>query len=89
MALSDGRLVPHGKHADLHRRAIQAMESRVSGNIRDKWVPSHKDEQGVKDGIISQEIMEGNREADKLATLGVSLHKVSQHHEEEVTKQDD
>eukprot|EP00972_Heterocapsa_arctica_P024401 3599401-Heterocapsa_arctica.AAC.1 len=26
MALADGRLVPHGKHADLYRRAIKAME---------------------------------------------------------------
>eukprot|EP00972_Heterocapsa_arctica_P034589 5093118-Heterocapsa_arctica.AAC.1 len=28
MALADGRLVQHGKHADLHRRAINAMEDR-------------------------------------------------------------
>eukprot|EP00972_Heterocapsa_arctica_P032894 4840603-Heterocapsa_arctica.AAC.1 len=27
MALIDGRLVPHGKHADLHRRAIKAFEN--------------------------------------------------------------
>eukprot|EP00972_Heterocapsa_arctica_P022629 3330972-Heterocapsa_arctica.AAC.1 len=56
MALSDGRSVPHGKHADLHRRAIQAMEGRTSDRI--------------------QEHMEGNKEADKLASLGVEMHEV-------------
>eukprot|EP00972_Heterocapsa_arctica_P000615 89528-Heterocapsa_arctica.AAC.1 len=70
MALAQGRLAPHGKHADSHRRALRAMEGRESGDIRVKWVPSHKEEQGVPDGIFSQEDMEGNREADKLATKG-------------------
>ncbi len=28
-ALSTGRLEPHGKHADLRRRALKAMEGRV------------------------------------------------------------
>eukprot|EP00972_Heterocapsa_arctica_P071250 10524815-Heterocapsa_arctica.AAC.1 len=74
MALRDGSLVPHGKHADLHRRALLAMEGRTSGNIQVQWIPAHKEEQGVRDGIITQETMEGNREADKLATLGVNLH---------------
>eukprot|EP00972_Heterocapsa_arctica_P045942 6779223-Heterocapsa_arctica.AAC.1 len=70
MDLADGRLVPHGKHADLHRRAINATKGRASSNIQVKWAPSHKDEEGVKAGLISQEHMEGDKEADKLATLG-------------------
>eukprot|EP00972_Heterocapsa_arctica_P010052 1476761-Heterocapsa_arctica.AAC.1 len=82
MALAQGRLIPHGTHADLHKRAIQTMEGRISRNIRVKWVPSHKDEQGVKDGIITQEGMEGNREADKLAPQGVGMHEVPLHHVE-------
>eukprot|EP00972_Heterocapsa_arctica_P095080 14022971-Heterocapsa_arctica.AAC.1 len=67
MALADGRLVPHGKHADLHRRAINVMKGRFSSNLQVKWVPSHKDEEGVKAGLISQEHMEGNKEADSHA----------------------
>eukprot|EP00972_Heterocapsa_arctica_P006462 946370-Heterocapsa_arctica.AAC.1 len=77
MALADGRLVPHGKHADLHRRPINAMEGRAPRNLRVNWVPSHKDVEHVKVGIISQEHMEGNKEADKLATRGVKIHEVS------------
>eukprot|EP00972_Heterocapsa_arctica_P004281 637015-Heterocapsa_arctica.AAC.1 len=34
MALADGRLVPHGKHADLRRRAIKATEDRPPRTIR-------------------------------------------------------
>eukprot|EP00972_Heterocapsa_arctica_P061741 9104865-Heterocapsa_arctica.AAC.1 len=33
--------------------------------------------------------MAGNEEADKLATLGVELHKVPKHKEEEVERQDE
>eukprot|EP00972_Heterocapsa_arctica_P025194 3712201-Heterocapsa_arctica.AAC.1 len=88
MALAQGRLVPHGKHADLHRRALRAMVGRESGNIRVKWVPSHKEEQGVLDGLITQEDMEGNREADKLATKGVELHMVPGHQVAKVQAQD-
>eukprot|EP00972_Heterocapsa_arctica_P103449 15244810-Heterocapsa_arctica.AAC.1 len=32
--------------------------------------------------------MAGNEEADKLATLGMEMHKVPKHREEEVAKQD-
>eukprot|EP00972_Heterocapsa_arctica_P076004 11209364-Heterocapsa_arctica.AAC.1 len=68
------KIGPHGKHADLHRRAINAMQGRGPRNLRVKWVPSHKDEEHVKAGVISQEHMEGNKEGDKLATLGVQPH---------------
>eukprot|EP00972_Heterocapsa_arctica_P008024 1172135-Heterocapsa_arctica.AAC.1 len=50
------------------------MEGRASINLQIKWVPSHKDEEGVKAGLISREHMEGNKEADALATLGVNMH---------------
>ncbi len=43
MALIDGRLNPHGKHADLHRRALNAFEQGPNWILRVKWVPSHKD----------------------------------------------
>eukprot|EP00972_Heterocapsa_arctica_P026221 3860335-Heterocapsa_arctica.AAC.1 len=49
MALADGRLVPHGKHSDLHRRAINAMEGRPPRNLRVKWVPS-KQGRGARQG---------------------------------------
>eukprot|EP00972_Heterocapsa_arctica_P067425 9951445-Heterocapsa_arctica.AAC.1 len=88
MALAQGRLVPHGKHTDLHRRALRAMEGRGSGGIRVKWVPSRKEEQGLLDGIISQEDMEGDRETDKLATKGVELHMVPEHQVAMVQAQD-
>eukprot|EP00972_Heterocapsa_arctica_P050666 7449528-Heterocapsa_arctica.AAC.1 len=65
------------------------MEGRTSANIRVKWVPSHKDEQGVRDGIISQEHMKGNREADKLATRGVNMHLVPEARVKEVHAQDE
>eukprot|EP00972_Heterocapsa_arctica_P063464 9365544-Heterocapsa_arctica.AAC.1 len=42
-------------------------------------VPSHEEEQAVLDGVITQEDMEGNREADKLATKGGELHMVPEH----------
>eukprot|EP00972_Heterocapsa_arctica_P007470 1090158-Heterocapsa_arctica.AAC.1 len=87
MALADGRLVPHGKHVDQHRRAINAMKGRTSSSIQVKWAPSHKDEEGVKAGLISQEHMEGNKEADKLATLGVNLHIVPEALVQEVQAQ--
>eukprot|EP00972_Heterocapsa_arctica_P007631 1112552-Heterocapsa_arctica.AAC.1 len=34
MALIDGRLIPHGKHADLHRRAINAYEHGPHRTLR-------------------------------------------------------
>eukprot|EP00972_Heterocapsa_arctica_P104349 15381751-Heterocapsa_arctica.AAC.1 len=37
MALIYGRLVPHGKHADLHRRAINAFEMGPPRTLRVKW----------------------------------------------------
>eukprot|EP00972_Heterocapsa_arctica_P045328 6690949-Heterocapsa_arctica.AAC.1 len=37
MALIDGRLIPHGKYADLHRRAINAFELGPPRNLREKW----------------------------------------------------
>eukprot|EP00972_Heterocapsa_arctica_P000513 75563-Heterocapsa_arctica.AAC.1 len=43
----------------------------------------------VREGIISREHLEGNQEADKLATLGVEMHKVSDQLVEEVQKQDE
>eukprot|EP00972_Heterocapsa_arctica_P082095 12099578-Heterocapsa_arctica.AAC.1 len=75
MALIDGRLVPHGKHADLHRRAINAIENSPPRVLRVKCVPSHTEDVHVREGIISREHREGNQEADKLATLGIGLHK--------------
>ena len=50
MALIDGRLVPHGKHADLHRRAINAYEHKEPRSLRVKWVPSHMKEEDVEKG---------------------------------------
>eukprot|EP00972_Heterocapsa_arctica_P069251 10232284-Heterocapsa_arctica.AAC.1 len=88
MALIDGRLIPHGKNADLHRRAIRAFELGPQRTLRVKWVPSHVKEADVLKGVITREDMAGNEEADKLATLGVEMHKVPTHLEEEVTKQD-
>eukprot|EP00972_Heterocapsa_arctica_P100439 14811602-Heterocapsa_arctica.AAC.1 len=70
IALADGRLVPHGKHADLHRRAIDAMELKPPRTLRVKWVPSHMKEEHVQAAIISEEHRLGNEEADKLATRG-------------------
>eukprot|EP00972_Heterocapsa_arctica_P011980 1756173-Heterocapsa_arctica.AAC.1 len=40
------------------------------------------------DGAISQEHMEGNEEADKLATLGVQMHEVPLRKVQEVQAQD-
>eukprot|EP00972_Heterocapsa_arctica_P002691 398343-Heterocapsa_arctica.AAC.1 len=88
MALIDGRLAPHGKHADLHRRAINAYELGSPRTLRVKWVPPHMKEVDIRNGVIRREDMEGNKEADKLATLGVEMHKVPEHLEEEVAKQD-
>eukprot|EP00972_Heterocapsa_arctica_P091170 13452081-Heterocapsa_arctica.AAC.1 len=70
MALIDGRLIPHGKHADLHRRAIKAYEQGTQRTLRVKWVPSHMKEVDIMKGTITREDQEGNDEADKLATLG-------------------
>eukprot|EP00972_Heterocapsa_arctica_P013962 2056891-Heterocapsa_arctica.AAC.1 len=78
IALADGRLIAHGKHADLHRRVINAMELKPPRTLRVKWVPSHMKEEHVKAGVISEEHRLGNEEADKLATRGVNLHKVPQ-----------
>eukprot|EP00972_Heterocapsa_arctica_P087208 12859055-Heterocapsa_arctica.AAC.1 len=57
--------------------------------LRVKWVPSHMEEVHVREGITSREHLEGNQEADKLATLGVEMHKVSDEQVEEVRKQDE
>jgi hypothetical protein len=81
--------VPHGKHADLHRRAVTAMEDRPPRTIRVKWVPSHMKGEHVRAGIISREHREGNQEADKLTTKGLDMHKVSKELEEETTTQDE
>eukprot|EP00972_Heterocapsa_arctica_P050200 7383215-Heterocapsa_arctica.AAC.1 len=70
MALIDGRLIPHGKHADLHRIAINAFALGPQRTLRVKWVPSHMTEVDVLKGVIKREDMAGNEEADKLATLG-------------------
>eukprot|EP00972_Heterocapsa_arctica_P054492 8030181-Heterocapsa_arctica.AAC.1 len=56
--------------------------------LRVKWVPSHMKEAYVLKGVITREDMTGNEEADKLATLGMEMHKVPKHLEEEVAKQD-
>eukprot|EP00972_Heterocapsa_arctica_P115107 16446066-Heterocapsa_arctica.AAC.1 len=64
------------------------MKGRTSSNIQVKWVPSHKDEKGVRAGLISQEHMEGHIEADKLATLGVELHIMPKARVQEVVAQD-
>eukprot|EP00972_Heterocapsa_arctica_P091412 13486889-Heterocapsa_arctica.AAC.1 len=88
MALIDGRLIPHGKHADLRRRAINAFELGPPRTLRVKWVPSHMKEVDIRKGVISREDRDGNEEADKLATLGVEMHKVPKHLEMEVDKQD-
>eukprot|EP00972_Heterocapsa_arctica_P085356 12579825-Heterocapsa_arctica.AAC.1 len=55
MALADGRLVPHGRHADLHRRAINAMENKPPRKLRVKWFPSHMEEEHIRAGIMSRE----------------------------------
>eukprot|EP00972_Heterocapsa_arctica_P006421 941547-Heterocapsa_arctica.AAC.1 len=88
MARIDGRLIPHGKHADLHRRAIKAYEMGPPITLRVKWVPSHMKEVDIRKGTISREDRDGNDEADKLATLGVEMHKVPPHLDEAVDKQD-
>eukprot|EP00972_Heterocapsa_arctica_P042462 6259143-Heterocapsa_arctica.AAC.1 len=64
MALIDGRLVPHGKHADLRRRAINAYELGPPRTLRVKWVPSHMKEVDIRNGVITREDREGNEEAD-------------------------
>eukprot|EP00972_Heterocapsa_arctica_P082914 12218498-Heterocapsa_arctica.AAC.1 len=89
MALIDGRLVPHGKHADLHRRAIKAFEMGPPRTLRVKWVPSHMKEVDIRKGTISREDRDGNEEADKLATLGVAMPKVPLHLDQAIDKQDD
>eukprot|EP00972_Heterocapsa_arctica_P049105 7230009-Heterocapsa_arctica.AAC.1 len=75
MALIDGRLIPHGKQADLHRKTINAYEHGPHRTLRVKWVPSHMAEVDILKGTITREDKVGNGEADKLATLGVELHK--------------
>eukprot|EP00972_Heterocapsa_arctica_P005981 880424-Heterocapsa_arctica.AAC.1 len=75
MALIDGRPIPHGKHADLHRREINAFEGGPHRTLRVKWAPSHMKEVDVRKGVITRENLAGNEEADKLATLGVEMHK--------------
>eukprot|EP00972_Heterocapsa_arctica_P090655 13376883-Heterocapsa_arctica.AAC.1 len=69
-ALIDGRLIPHGKHADLHRRAIKSFEMGPPRTLRVKWVPSHTKEEDIRKGTITKEDRDGNEEADKLATRG-------------------
>eukprot|EP00972_Heterocapsa_arctica_P069922 10329972-Heterocapsa_arctica.AAC.1 len=64
MALIDGRLIPRGKHADLHRRAINAYELGRRRTLRVKWVPSHMKQVDVRNGVITREDMAGNEEAD-------------------------
>eukprot|EP00972_Heterocapsa_arctica_P009113 1341264-Heterocapsa_arctica.AAC.1 len=83
MALADGRLIPHGKHADLHRRAIIAIGERPPRNLRVKWVPFHMKAEHVRAGIISEEHRADNEEADKLATKQMEMHKVTEAKEEE------
>eukprot|EP00972_Heterocapsa_arctica_P038186 5623394-Heterocapsa_arctica.AAC.1 len=56
--------------------------------LRVKWVPSHMKEVDIRKGTISREDRDGNDEADKLATLGVEMHKVPPHLDEAVDKQD-
>eukprot|EP00972_Heterocapsa_arctica_P032923 4844064-Heterocapsa_arctica.AAC.1 len=65
------------------------MENRPPRNLRVKWVPSHMEEEHVRAGIILREHREGNQEADKLATKGMEMHKVSNVLEEEVKHQDE
>eukprot|EP00972_Heterocapsa_arctica_P111804 16428192-Heterocapsa_arctica.AAC.1 len=45
-------------------------------------------EEDIMKGTISREDQEGNDEADKLATLGVEMHKVSAALDLEVNQQD-
>eukprot|EP00972_Heterocapsa_arctica_P083462 12297712-Heterocapsa_arctica.AAC.1 len=45
-------------------------------------------EADVRKGVITREDLAGKEEADKLAMLGVEVHKVPMHLEEEVAKQD-
>ena len=88
MALIDGRLIPHGEHADLHRRASNAYQQGPARNLRVKWVPSHMKEVDIRKGTITREDRDGNEEADKLATLGVEMHKVPPHLDAAVDQQD-
>eukprot|EP00972_Heterocapsa_arctica_P014920 2196692-Heterocapsa_arctica.AAC.1 len=46
------------------------------------------EEVDILKGTISREDKAGNGEADNLATRGVELHKVPEHLEEEVARQD-
>eukprot|EP00972_Heterocapsa_arctica_P068922 10182576-Heterocapsa_arctica.AAC.1 len=55
---------------------------------RCEWVPSHMDEADILEGTITREDKAGNEEADKLAMRGMELHKVPEHLEEGVAKQD-
>eukprot|EP00972_Heterocapsa_arctica_P072076 10644628-Heterocapsa_arctica.AAC.1 len=59
MALIDGRLIPHGKHADLRRRAIKAYEQGPARNLRVKRVPSHMKEVDIQKGTITREDRDG------------------------------
>eukprot|EP00972_Heterocapsa_arctica_P048069 7089370-Heterocapsa_arctica.AAC.1 len=79
MALIDGRLIPHGKHAVLHIMAINDYELGPPRTLRVKWVPSHQKEVDILKGKIIREDRDGNEEADKLATKGVEMHKVPVH----------
>eukprot|EP00972_Heterocapsa_arctica_P099511 14682461-Heterocapsa_arctica.AAC.1 len=79
---------PHEKHADLHRRAINAFTHGPNRTLRVKWVPSHMKEPDILKGTISREDQAGNDEADKLATLGIGLHKVTEALEQQVEEQD-
>eukprot|EP00972_Heterocapsa_arctica_P062417 9200006-Heterocapsa_arctica.AAC.1 len=45
-------------------------------------------EADIRNGLITREDRDGNEEADKLATLGVEMHKVPKHLDKEVDKQD-
>eukprot|EP00972_Heterocapsa_arctica_P018433 2722507-Heterocapsa_arctica.AAC.1 len=65
------------------------MEGKAPRNLRVKWVPSHKEEEHVRAGIISEEHRAGNAEADKLATRGATLHQVSKEAEAQVKQQDE
>eukprot|EP00972_Heterocapsa_arctica_P073835 10899562-Heterocapsa_arctica.AAC.1 len=65
------------------------MEVRPPRTLRVKWVPAHMKEEHVPAGILSEEHTVGNEEADKLATTGNELHKVSTAMVEEVKKQDE
>jgi len=72
---------------DLWNRIFDTLDNREE-LVRVQWMPSHLDDpknilkrtQALASGLVSEEDIEGNVQADKLADQGVKQHVCNKHH---------